>query len=418
MVAIGSPRDVNDLLTLARARFGSLSQAELKLLRAAPRGEVAQCGPSDRDDDPANDPAKADAWGPEREIRAELVRWLAINRDAAARVDPRGIQVHAAMVVGPLDLSFADVPFPLAFTRCRLTAEADLTCARIPALHLVGTWTRAITADGVIVQGNVLLRGGFSAEGEVRLLGAQIGGPLDCSGGTFKNPDGKALNADGVHVHGDVFLREGFSAEGGVRLLGAQIGGDLDCDGGTFKNPGGRALNADGVNVQGSVFLSEGFSAEGEVRLLGAQIGGQLSCIGGTFKNPGKDELSADGVNVQGDVFLSEGFGAEGKVRLVGAQIGGDLNCREGKFDNVLARRATIHGALFWQTIKDAQTATLDLQDSTAGPLYDDEVSWPRWIYVCADYEGADGCQNPPRLARSSRPVHTTALSSVSQGTA
>jgi hypothetical protein len=31
---------------------------------------------------------------------------------------------------------------------------------------------------------------GFTAEGEVRLLGAHIGGQLDCDGGMFHNPDG------------------------------------------------------------------------------------------------------------------------------------------------------------------------------------------------------------------------------------
>jgi hypothetical protein len=35
-------------------------------------------------------------------------------------------------------------------------------------------------------------------------------------------------------VTGDVFLCEGFKAQGEVRLLGANIGGQLNC---TFENP-------------------------------------------------------------------------------------------------------------------------------------------------------------------------------------
>jgi hypothetical protein len=58
MVAEGSQRPVDDLEGRAQARFGELSQAELKLLRAAPMGEVAFCGPSAQNDDPANDPAQ------------------------------------------------------------------------------------------------------------------------------------------------------------------------------------------------------------------------------------------------------------------------------------------------------------------------------------------------------------------------
>ncbi len=55
--------DAYDLIAEARSRFGELSEAEAKLLRAALSGEVAYCGPSEKDDDPANDPAKADEWG-------------------------------------------------------------------------------------------------------------------------------------------------------------------------------------------------------------------------------------------------------------------------------------------------------------------------------------------------------------------
>jgi len=62
-----------ELLQLATARFGQLSEAEAKLLRAAPRGDFAVCGPSGNPNDPSNDPAKADDWGPGRQVRAFCV---------------------------------------------------------------------------------------------------------------------------------------------------------------------------------------------------------------------------------------------------------------------------------------------------------------------------------------------------------
>jgi hypothetical protein len=134
MVAKSSRHPADDLEALARARFPDLSQAELKLLRAAPKGEVAWCGPSDKDDDPANDPAKAHEWGPEREIRADLIRWLCVNRDPASVVDPKGIQIHAARIAGASDLSFVSVPFPLGLCRCGVSDDADLTSTGLPAM--------------------------------------------------------------------------------------------------------------------------------------------------------------------------------------------------------------------------------------------------------------------------------------------
>ena len=352
MVAQDSRQPVNDLEALAQARFPELSQAELKLLRAAPKGEVAWCGPSAKDDDPANDPAKADEWGPEREIRADLIRWLCVDRDAASAIDPTGIQIHAASVTGALDLSFVSVPFPLGLSRCRLTDDADLTSTDLPALGLAGCRVLSVTADGANVKGSVFLRNGFSAEGEVRLLGAQIGGDLDCSGGGCRKPGGNSLSADQADVKGSIFLRDGFIAEGEVRLLGAQIGGNLDCSRGAFKNPDEKALNADRAGVKGNVFLRGEFRSLGEVRLLGAQIEGDLDCRGGTFKNPGKNALSADGARIEGAVSLRDGFNAEGEVRLLGVQISGSLGCDRGTFSNpggkaLSADRADVKGSVF-----------------------------------------------------------------------
>lgn len=66
MVPDSNLRQPADLEQLAEARFGPLSVAEIKLLRAALKGETAYCGPSERDDDPNNDPSSSDNWGPDR----------------------------------------------------------------------------------------------------------------------------------------------------------------------------------------------------------------------------------------------------------------------------------------------------------------------------------------------------------------
>ena len=331
-----------DLDTLARARFGELSQAEVRLLAAIPNGQLAVCGSNMSDADPANDPANSGTWAADRDIRADLIRWLCVDRIAREFVDPMGIRAYGARIPGAIDLSGVTVPFGLTLWHCSMD-HASLHSTEIPLLDLQGTWLQSLFADAVTVKGAVYLRNGFRTEGQVRLLGATIGGDLDCSNAAVENPpqadvpgSGIAVNADRAVVKGAVFLRDGFRAQGDVRLLGANIGGDLDCSNATFANPprpgvpgSGIALAADGIVVKGTVFLNKGFRAEGEVRLLGGQVGGQLTCTGGS--------------------------------------ISGAMN----------ADAATVKRALRWTYIVNPERTTLILNDASVGALVDDSKSWP-----------------------------------------
>ena len=205
-----------------------------------------------------------------------LIRWLIVDRKARELVDPRGVMILGVRITGALDLSFTSAPFFGCFG-CRVEQDLDLRYAKMPLLSLAGSWTRAINADGLKLEGNLFLRYGFHAEGEVRLLGARIGGDLDASGGRFKSLNARCLTADRIKVGGNVFLRNGFHAEGEVRLLGATIANDLDAIGGTFLNPKGYALYADRIKASGSVYLRNGFAAEGVLSLPDAEIKGQLA---------------------------------------------------------------------------------------------------------------------------------------------
>ena len=107
-----------------------------------------------------------------------------------------------------------------------------------------------------------------ASDGAVRLLGAHIGGQLDCTGATLRNDSGPALVADSLQVGQDMFLRGGFTATGtgelgAVRLLGAHIGGQLDCTGADLRNDSGPALVADSLQVGQDMYLSGGFTATG-----------------------------------------------------------------------------------------------------------------------------------------------------------
>jgi hypothetical protein len=379
-LAADSTPQADGLESLAGVLFPNLSEAEKRLLRAAPQGELAICGPNGDDNDPANDPAKADSqpetvgWGSEREIRAGLIRWLCVDQEAAKWVDPAGVLAYGAKVTGTLDLYRRTIPFPLSLHRCRLITDCHLEFVRVPALSLNGSLTRSVIADGADVKDGINLSSGFSAVGGVRLAGARIG-YLVCDRGHFLNPRGQALNANGAEIK-SVFLTNGFSASGEVNLVGAHITtGNLECSGGSFQNPGGIALYADKAEIKGSILLKTKFSATGEVNLLGAHIGSNLECDGGSFKNPGAKALNAAGAEIGANVLLRDGCSAEGEINLVGAQIEGNLECTDARFTKLSFANMTVKQAFIWQGVRGF--STLDLQGVSVGLLSDDEASWP-----------------------------------------
>ena len=286
-------------------------------------------------------------------VRSEVIRFFTYGGNEDNPVLGSMLSLRGAWISGDLDLMHASTSYALMFGNCHFADLVVMLHMECAALYLNGSHlAQGLHADGLTTKGDVNLRDGFSAESEVRLLGANIGRNLDCKGGKFNNSDGDALSADGLTTAGNVNLRDGFSAEGEVRLLDAHIGRNLDCKGGKFNNPDGKALYADGLTAKGGVSLSGGFSAEGEVRLLSANVGGSFDCTDGKFHNSGRKALSADGLMTTGSVNLRDGFSAEGEVRLLSACIGGNLSCVGGKFRNaggnaLIADRLTTTGGVY-----------------------------------------------------------------------
>jgi hypothetical protein len=228
------------------------------------------------------------------------------------------VNLRQAFIEGDFDLEGCQRVENLYIFDSYFTGSLNCIGAHLQGLIMRGSRVEGIDGDRARIDGSVHLNDGFLAEGEVRLLGAQIGGSLDCKGGNFENAGEDALSCDGAKVGGDIFLRGGFAAEGGVRLLGVEIDGDLSCIGGRFKNADGVALACDRLRVTGNVFLSDDFSVQGEVRLLGVEIDGALTCEGGSFENAGGVALSCDSANIRGGVFLRRGFSANGMITFSG----------------------------------------------------------------------------------------------------
>tara|TARA_R110000782_G_scaffold167129_6_gene259212 strand:- start:15235 stop:16920 length:1686 start_codon:yes stop_codon:yes gene_type:complete len=270
-----------------------------------------------------------DAASETNSVRADLIRFLALGGDSDHPVHEEGVKLHGGYISGTLSLHQARATVKLDLKQCYFVTKPVLTLAQLPELALSGSKVPGIHAEGMVVRSGVFLSHGFEATGEVRLLGAQIGGNLQCSKCKFTNKDGIALGADGMVVKGSMFMRDGFEATGLVRLVGAQIAGNLSCKNSKFINKDRIALGTDRMVVKGSVFLDDGFEAIGEVRLPGAQIGGDLACSNGKFANKDSVALSANGISVMGGMFLRDAT-IIGAVDLTAAKIGtlvDDVNC-------------------------------------------------------------------------------------------
>ncbi|MEO1000826.1 MAG: hypothetical protein AAFW69_09550, partial [Pseudomonadota bacterium] len=196
----------------------------------------------------------------EVEIRGALIRAVHVAGGIAEgeklrRLHEKGVMIRGARITGPLDLQGTETERDISLFNCVIEERPNLRGAKTGGLYLNGS--RLASGLGaellVTVRGDVSLREA-EVTGEVRLLGAWIGGDLSCTGATLTQVGGYALSCDGMEATGAVFLLRA-EATGEVRLLGVRIGADLACNGATLKNPGDDALSGDGMRVTGGVFL-------------------------------------------------------------------------------------------------------------------------------------------------------------------
>lgn len=294
------------------------------------------------------------SWDSTHSIAADTIREL-LRGQVVTDADPRGLRLRAARIRGRLDLDNLNTSVKLTLLDCLLDEGITAEAANLPGLSLrrcllTHPSKPAFYADelrtdaGVSFEGSTILAG--TADGAIRLNGADIRGKLDCSGATITNPVGPALHGERLKITDNLFLCAGFTAEGAgelgaVRLLGAHIGGQLDCSGAVVTNFSGSALHGDHLHVDGNVLLRADFTADGDgaVRLIWARIGGQLDCSEAVIVNASGPAMVAGALQVIGSVFLTAGFTAEGTteqgaVRLVGAHIGGRLDCSSATLAN------------------------------------------------------------------------------------
>jgi hypothetical protein len=412
--------------------------------------------------------------GVNRTVRAEVLRYLLV--EDSWPVHARGVWLTGVGISGDLDLANTTLRCPLRLECCYFSSStpvnfdyASVSVLSIHQCYLAGlsgrtlsvskylilsdstftgrVWlqdadiggqfdcrnarlnaatgddTFALMADGIKVRGSVDLDEVTTKDGSVRLLGADIGSQLRCSGAQLNGVDeyGNALSADGIRVGGDVYLDQVASpsssggknatadaspgkqltAAGTVRFPGADIRGQLSCQGAQLDKADndGIALRLDGMKVGGDVYLDKEFTAAGTVQLSDSVLAGTLRFGGAHLNKPAGDKpaLLADGMKVGSDVLFDDGFTATGALSLKSACVAGSLVLKPARLadDTALdASGAQVTHNLHWEP-RERVNGLVKLEDAVVGELQDfwtgpDDKERPNAFWPSAD-KGING---------------------------
>jgi len=352
--AAGRLAQGGQLANLANSKFPNLTRCERAVLenadvRTSTHGFFPPpCGPSLNFDDPSNDPKHAATWDHQRDLRADLIRWLFVEPEAVKQVDPLGVRALGARVVGAIDLANVRAPYGLVLARSGIPGVAHFDEAEIENIILSGSHTGEISAGGSRIRGVVWLNNGFEASAAVNFAGARVGLDIDCRGGSFRYSEVEhddtlgerpALFLGASRVDGPIWLAEGFKANGVVDVNHA-VFSSLWCHGGRFTNPGRSALNAAFSSVAGLVWLGKR----------------------GTW-----DAMEADGLIQFDNAWIGGAIFASG-LRIVG---------KSGEPHGFSATNMSAGGNLILTNLELQNGGTVDLRGASVNGLIDDENSWP-----------------------------------------
>ncbi|OKK15238.1 membrane-associated oxidoreductase [Streptomyces sp. CB00455] len=297
--------------------INDLSPAERRVWEAFPRGDGVDF--RDRPDDSSADGA---GWGPERTVRAEVIRALLLGSTPAEEGRVAGIKVKGAKIVGDLDLRYAVVDHPVRLRDCWFERAPLLYGAQLRALVLGYSTLPGLTAATLRVE--VVLRlSCCRVTGPVRLQGARISGGLFLQGAEIGPLTGEeeaepALQLNHADIATDVIAND-LTVHGQLRINGATVGGQLNLDRARLLAPGGTALHAETLTV-GTDLRAMRAQLHGRVNLTGSRIPGQLNLAYARFVNPDGVALRASSC-VAGEVWLRECETIRGAVNLRRSQF-------------------------------------------------------------------------------------------------
>ncbi|HEY5985575.1 MAG TPA: hypothetical protein VIV12_04215 [Streptosporangiaceae bacterium] len=226
-----------------------------------------------------------------RAVQADLLRKCC--HELKDHIDPRGLRLNNAIIVGRLDLTGLAVPFPLRFDGCEFDSapvvegaelfELSLTgCLRLPGLLGNGLRLRRdLDLSRSQVIGAHWTSASTSKRAAIWLCESEIGGRLLFVDATINAQGDRSIQADRVRVGGAVRLIHKFKSLGEIRLIGARIDGSLDLTGAQIESSDGPAIDLADATIESSVFLIEDVTGRrpvirGRIDMGNARISGRF----------------------------------------------------------------------------------------------------------------------------------------------
>ncbi|MGW1882242.1 membrane-associated oxidoreductase [Streptomyces sp. NPDC001970] len=298
-----------------------LTPAERRVWEAFPHGEGV-----DFRESADEDPGTGASWGPERTVRAEVLRALLLDGPSQNGEIP-GLKVWGARVTGQLNLRYGTVEHGLRLRSCHFEQPPQLYGARVPALVLTDSVLPGLSAGNLHVDmvlrltccriaGHVMLSG--AQVHAFFLNGARLGSPAAPDAPWPDEPAEPALQLNHAVIGNDVWAA-GLVARGEVRLNDTSVGGQVNLDDAELHAPGGTALHAENLSV-GSDLRGMRLRAHGRVNLRGARIPRQLNLAYARLSNPEGQALRASSC-AMGELWLRDAARIEGTVNLRRSQL-------------------------------------------------------------------------------------------------
>lgn len=331
------------LRDLAQAYF-ELSTAEIRLLDAAPSGDLVQID-SSKDLDPASIPDDT-----KHSIDANLIRWLLTDIDAQKLIDPSGVRIRGAVIDGTLNLDDLTITLPLSLVRCKIDSGMELIATRARVLNLERSKVSWIEAPGLSLDRDLFLQDG--RYGQIILQNATLGGTVHLEGAMLGDVSNDYLSSDNALLDlrasdtqasinlNDVRIIFHSEIPTAIDATGAVVHRDFILDGLTTTSS--QRASSTTLGLKPFINLSR-TRIDGVLQLSEAQLApslGGLNLVSIKAQSIVLDHMSSAWIWAPGAVTemdFSAKYGHFGQIVLSDSKIGGNLYITHSTLGDVAA---------------------------------------------------------------------------------